>query len=237
VYNIQNSLTNSQENKGSQLNQCGGKYFKAKTLGVSRWEFGKSDSLHAMHGIEHKKLHGEIFLGPVRCKSHMKKSLFQVETADKEECCQNFVTRFDELRVLIGTETDLGCRGFYGIPYIAEVGIKGGVAIEGGLGGNITLNKGNCKAMGCIYGKGLVRPYLAIYTEVLAGIGGLEGGIDWEPHLKIGYCKEFDGKGKFKGELVPNTINLYNKAYGGWGLVETVGSKAIYQSGQPIKLF
>lgn len=219
-----------------KLNQCGGEYFEPKTLGLKRWEFGKPDTHHAIDAIASGHMHGEIAFGPLRCSKHTKKFFLQIDTAQKQICCSNKVTSFDEDKAAVAIETNFGCRAFIGVPYIAELGVKGGVALEGGLGGKLTMNPKTCKAMGCIYGKGVVRPYLAVYAEVLAGLAGVEGGINWEPQLNIGYCREA-GKGKFKGELIPNKVNLYYTAKAGWGLVERTGAKTIYSAGQPIKLF
>lgn len=223
--------------EGNRTRSCGGQFFEPKELSFDRVEFGRPDPAHAAHGIDHGKLHGEIMFGPIRCKKHVKKFLVQLDNARREICCQNRPTQYEENKATVGMEADFGCRAFYGIPYVAEVGIKGGVALEGGLTGKITVNEQNCKSKGCIYGKGLVRPYLSVYAEIVAGLASGEFGVSWEPQLNVGYCKEEGAKGKFKGELVPNDVYLGWMVKAGWGLVERSGGKVIYSTRSPIKLF
>lgn len=214
-----------------KLNSCGGKPYKSKQISFDRVEFGIPDK----HGIHHasdaaKNGPSEMSFGPIKCGKHFKKKLLQLDSYKKETCCNERPTQYSENKALVGVELDLYCKGFYGIPYVAEVGIKGGVQIEGGLGGKIGLDPKTCKSKGCIYGKGAVRPYLAMYADLLAGAASVEGGVRWEPYVTAGYCKPEAGSGYLTMDFTPNSVYLYYHYTLGWGLMAKSGNSKIYES-------
>jgi hypothetical protein len=214
-----------------KLNSCGGQPYKPKQISFDRIELGVPDK-HGMHHAEHAAKHGpsEMSFGPIKCGKHFKKKLLQFDHYVKETCCNEKPTKYSEKKALVGVELDLYCKGFYGIPYIAEVGIKGGVQLEGGLGGKIGLDPKTCKSKGCIYGKGAARPYLALYADLLSGAASIEGGVRWEPYVTAGFCKPEDAPGYLTVDFTPNSVYLYYHYSLGWGLMAKSGNSQIYES-------
>jgi hypothetical protein len=213
------------------LNSCGGQPYKPKQISFDRVEFGVPDK-HGIHHADHASKHGpsEMSFGPIKCGKHFKKKLLQLDTYVKETCCNEAPTKYSEKKALVGVELDLFCKGFYGIPYVAEVGIKGGIQIEGGLGGKIGLDPKTCKSKGCLYGKGAARPYLALYADLLAGAASIEGGVRWEPYVTAGYCKPEDAPGYLTMDFTPNSIYLYYHYSMGWGLMAKSGNSKLYEN-------
>ncbi len=220
------------------LNACEGKPYKPQQISFTRREFGAPDS-HAIHKAQHALEHGptEMSFGPVKCGKHFKKFLVQIDQYEKETCCSNKITKYNEDKALVAAEGDFFCKGFYGIPYVAEVGIKGGVQVEAGLGGKIGLDEKTCETKGCIYGKGAIRPYLALYAEVLAGLASLEGGVRWEPFVTAAYCMPKGEHGYTTVDLTPNSIYLYYTASMGWGMTSKSGNEKIYASKTVINIY
>ncbi|MBY0515801.1 MAG: hypothetical protein K2P81_02755 [Bacteriovoracaceae bacterium] len=227
-----------------ELNACEGKPFKDKELSASRWELGVPDK-HGMHHAEEAAAKllfsaGEIPMGPfIKCGKHIKKKLLQIDFYKKETCCSNKITPYNENKVLASLELDLFCKGFVGIPYFAEAGIKGGIQFEGGVGGKSSIDKEkNCEPKLCVYGKAAVRPYLALYLDALAGGATIEGGIRMEPYATFGYCapKANAAHGHLTAEFVPNKLYLYYQGSLGWGMVLKSGSYKLAEIGEPIDL-
>jgi hypothetical protein len=227
---------------GQKLNTCEGKYYdlsKAKVLHSTRTTLGTPDK-HAIHHHDHAQ-HGPKLsptFGPIKCNWHGKK--FQIEhfVDRKEQCCQDKITKFVEYAPYVMIEQGADCRFFYGIPYVAEVGVKGGVEFELGLGGKITLDLKTCEDQGCLSGKGKFRPFLAIYGELGAGLASVEGGVRWEPYIEIKYCKSRGAaSGEGKVEAVMGTAWLYGQYSLGWGMQQSSFNYALASSSAKLKIY
>lgn len=170
-----------------------------------------------------------IGVGPVHCHGHFM-LMTQRDQYEKEACCNNKPIVYKETKNLFGPEFTYECRGFYGIPHVAEVGIKGGVAIEGGIGGKSTLDEATCQPKNCTYGKLATRLFLALYAELLAGAAAVEGGVDWQPYVTAGYCQTGNQEAKFKVEFTPNSVYLYWQYTLLYGLKKGSDRAKIYES-------
>lgn len=210
--------------KGQVVNSCEGRYYdrsKAKVLHSTRTSTGTADQTaikHNNHAKVHPKPKGWYF-PPVTCSWHGKKFFLEHIIDKKEQCCKDKITKYVEYSPYLMWEFGGDCRAFYGIPYIAEVGIKGGVEVEAGIGGKITLNLETCADEGCVSGKGKLRPFLALYAEAGAGLATIEGGVRWEPYIEIKWCKSKGAdSGHGKVEAVLGTAYIYGQYSLGWGM-------------------
>lgn len=227
---------------GQSLNTCEGKYYdrtKAKVIHSTRTSTGTPDSHgkhHAEHASHHPKPQG-FYFPPMTCSWHGKKFFLEHIVDKKEQCCKDKITTFIEYSPYLMLETGGDCRVYYGIPYVAEVGVKGGVEIEVGVGGKITLNLETCSDEGCLAIKGKFRPFLAVYAEVGAGLATVEGGVRWEPYIEGKYCKAKGAeKGKGKVEAVLGTAYLYGQYSLGWGMKTSSFNYALASSSAKLKL-
>ena len=209
-----------------EIRMCQGKPYTPKKGFLLRNQFELGEFGKHPHGIH---------LGPISCEGSAKHFLLQFDKYDKETCCNNRPTPFSEKKISFSIESDFHCAASYLIPFVLEVGIKGGIQIEGGIGGEIGLHEKTCEAHGCVLGEIAARPYLAIFVDAIAV--ELEGGIRWSPNVKASYCATAKSHPHFKLDLVPNTVNLYYKVELGWGAYSSSGEQEVYKTGEEFNLY
>lgn len=207
-----------------ELHACEGKPYKPRELGFKRYEFQKPTIPNLVGG-------------PVRCtvfdhhghstKVHSGKAI-QIDFGKKETCCKNKITQYSETKIFVGMAWGLECRAHLGVPYVAELGIKGGLHAEVGGHGKSTLDERTCEAKNCLGLKVALRAELALYAEALAGLGSIEGGVAWEPWATGSLCMVGDHF-KAKTEYKFGRAMVYYKASLGWGLAQKQGNAIIHE--------
>lgn len=203
---------------------CDGKPYVPKLGYISRTQYKINDF---GQGIP------ELVFGPVACGGKPQKFFIEIGRHDKEACCNNRPTAYAERTVSFGIEAKMYCKGFYTIPFLAEVGLKGGLQLSGGLGGEIGLHVPTCDDHGCVKGSIAAVPFLSIYAETIGAEA--EGGVRWSPSVQAKYCDIGTKENHFSLKLIPNNINLYYKVEIGWASSQT-GEKEIYRTKKSITL-
>ncbi|MCO4753674.1 MAG: hypothetical protein KC478_04295 [Bacteriovoracaceae bacterium] len=111
---------------------------------------------------------------------------FGMLSADKTVCCNESVESRKLRFYFINWGGGFGCRAFFGLPYIAEVGAKLGVGLNLILSGGVEPEQ--CLEKSCIKASPMFNVSASLYAEVLAGTGSIQGTISWMPYASIQQC-------------------------------------------------
>jgi hypothetical protein len=109
-----------------------------------------------------------------------------VKSADKKVCCQNKQEWNRMIYLFFTGSTGFHCRAFFGIPYVAEVGVKvgAGIALKGSLGGEPNA----CETDLCGQISVKLDVSAGLYGEVLSGAAAVQGTVSWQPYASIKQC-------------------------------------------------
>lgn len=216
--------------KSSSSNKPGTK--KKNTCGVEE-KVGPAnciDPVRGMEGIE--KLEHLIAggAGAVTSGSRAEKGHVELKFCDKKitQCCGKKVNYATEQEIELGFGFGWQVSMYYGIPYGAELGIRGKLFV--GLNGKLQYEFNSCHADSACGSLGLkVEPALAVYAEVLAGLAGAEGGVKWSPSITGKQCF---AKPMPKMSFVASwgQLKVYYILTGAW-IFTTEGEAVVYDFG------
>lgn len=136
---------------------------------------------------------------------------------DAKMCCHGKSVNSKVVDALIGVKVSPKMQFFYGIPYIAEVGVEFGadIALQGG-GRMISTQYPAC-SKNCLMIQGRVEPYSAIYAELVEGLASIKGGVRFTPSVSARLCQ----KTGFVAEAKLGQLALFYSATAAWNFTVT----------------
>lgn len=164
------------------------------------------------------------------CGVQTSEPTLEYEEKDIQTCCNNKNEWKKRRRLSIyGGSVDFNCRAFYGLPYIAEVGVRVGARVRVAIGGEVQPSK--CESKQCIIGRLPLDVYSALYGDLASGGLRVQGGVKWKPRLQAYQCFKDSGKAE-PLELVfrAGTLELYYTIEGAWRLFTYENALTIYES-------
>jgi hypothetical protein len=218
--------------KSSTSNKPSASSKKKNTCGVEE-KVGPAnciDLVRGMEGIEHLQKLLSSGASGVTNGSHASKGNFEVKFCEKKitECCGSKVNYATEQEIELGFGFSWQVSMYYGVPYGAELGIRGKLFV--GLNGKLQHEFNACHAKASCGSLGLkVEPALAVYAEVLAGLAGAEGGVKWNPNITAKQCF---AKPMPKMSFVASwgELKVYYLLTGAW-IFTTEGEAVVYDFG------
>lgn len=192
------------------IGMCGGKEFhkemrNMKTYGMNDIKGGFTDAKDNVKDYRSKgkgslveknnskdklKLASKFAIqGPMfRCSPELVKKIpkFAFKTAEQLVCCKENKEWRNLYYFFMNYSGGFSCRGFVGIPYLAEVGVKVGAGINLQAGGG--LEPKGCYDQTCFQGAVSFNISAAVYAEALAGLGSLQATISWIPYASLKQC-------------------------------------------------
>jgi len=218
--------------KSSTSNKPSASSKKKNTCGVEE-KVGPAnciDPVRGMEGIEHLQKLLSSGASGVTNGSHASKGNVEVKFCEKKitECCGSKVNYATEQEIELGFGFSWQVSMYYGVPYGAELGIRGKLFV--GLNGKLQHEFNACHAKASCGSLGLkVEPALAVYAEVLAGLAGAEGGVKWNPNITAKQCF---AKPMPKMSFVASwgELKVYYLLTGAW-IFTTEGEAVVYDFG------
>ncbi|MBY0515503.1 MAG: hypothetical protein K2P81_01250 [Bacteriovoracaceae bacterium] len=133
----------------------------------------------------------------------------EIALVEYNGCCNGKKVPVKDYEIRIAFVQSYSMRFFWGIPYGAELGVRGTVDV--GVGGEFKASNPSCNQSRCGGIKVRIDPSLAVYAEVLADLGGIEGGVKWYPDAGLMLCG-----GDLEAKMKVGEILLYYKVTAGW---------------------
>ncbi len=136
-------------------------------------------------------------------------------TGEKRTCCNNRL-RWKKMQYgFFNFQSGLSCRGFFGVPYVVEVGVKAGLDVVLTLGGG--LEPDACRTRACASGTVRVSFSGGLYAEAFAGAGSLQGTIAWSPYVSLRQCFNESGNNPEMDVIFsPRTVTANFSVQLGW---------------------